>query len=60
MEFYITGCQKDCPFYNWDNEVCMHPGNQYQKIVLKENELHPSDCPLVEEHLSIHLKQPTV
>lgn len=39
-------------------EFCQHPTTKGKELSLTE--AFPEWCPLKEEHLSIHLKQPTV
>lgn len=59
MEFYINSCC-ECPMFNDIDyrAFCQHPTFEEKPIDLTED--IPEWCPLKEEHLSIHLKQPTV
>lgn len=69
MEYYISGCKIDCPFFKRVNDgiitafTCNHPSEPNRMILsvfgYKEPD-YPNWCPLISEHTSIHLKQPTV
>ena len=54
MEHIVKGC-RDCPFANWDYEVCKYP-NKHKRIDLDtSSKLLPADCPLRKGSITIKL-----
>jgi hypothetical protein len=55
-EKIVTGCV-DCPFANWDYEVCNHPYKTRRIDLDTITTAYPVDCPLKTEPITISIKK---
>ena len=54
MEHIVHGCS-DCPFANWDHEVCKHPHKDRRIDLDTRSKLLPTACPLLKKEITIKL-----